>query len=206
MARNPYQPLELEPEDIVRATDDELRELLRGFDVGERDDRVRRLRDVNRILVAGPGDGYWHSGGEEASWVLSEAKDAYIYGMPIASLFASHAACERRLAGIVASRRRPPSGSDQWGLGRLTGWAGNEGWLPRGFAERLERIAARRKVLGHYRNVSSKDSFVRRAIAQADNAGRFEVDVPGTLEADALDALATAYDLYAEIGARDFFV
>lgn len=191
----------MKPREILAATDEELGELLAAFDAAERVERARRLREINEILAAGPGEGFWHFGGDEASWLLAEAKDAYLYGFPIASLFASHAACERRLAGIMAGRPddRVPPDWQRWGLGRLTDWAAQEAWIPSPFVIRLRRLTERRKTLGHYRRLVAEDSFIRRAITEADAAGGFDVDIAAMLEADALDGFRTTQDLYSAL-------
>lgn len=191
----------MEPKDIVDASDEELSEILATFDQEQSVERVRRLREVNQILAAGPGEGFWHTGGEEATWILSEAKDAYIYGYPIASLFASHAACERRLAGIVASLPdgRAPRDWERWGLGRLTQWATEEGWLPHEFVARVEILAARRKSLVHFHRPVAKDTILYRLVTEATASDRTDLDVAAALESDALDALRTTYGLYSAL-------
>src|SRR5262245_48909646 len=67
------------------------------FDRRERARRVERNVEVVRWLSEYEG-GYFSS--QEAALALSEAKDAYIYGLPLASMFASHVACERLIAGL----------------------------------------------------------------------------------------------------------
>ena len=191
----------MEPADIIAATNTELADLLARFDADERDDRVRRLKEVNEILAGGAGAGFWHSAGDEASWLLAEAKDAYVYGLPAASLLSSHAACERRLAGIMVMYPddKVPDEWERWGLGRLTSWAVTERHLPDAFEPRLRRVTARRNALGHFRRPVAKDTVVYRAVREADATDSFEVDLATTLENDALDALATTYELYSAL-------
>jgi hypothetical protein len=191
----------MEPKEILAATNERLTELLLAFDASERADRTRRLREVNEILAAAGGERFWHSGGDEASWLLAEAKNAYVYGLPIASMFASHAACERRLAGILAALPddRVPPAWQGWGLGKLTDWALEEAWLQAPLVGRVRRLTERRKTLGHYRRPGAKDSVIRRAVNEADATGTLDVDIAAALEADALDGLSTASDLYSAL-------
>jgi hypothetical protein len=134
------------------------------FDERERPGRVERMQEVNQILGDG-AEGFWHSGGPEASWILSEAKDAYVYGFFVASLFASHAACERRLAGrvSVAAGRERPSGFDKWGLGGLIRWCSDNDWITADLAGRLYDLADKRNQLAHFRiNFQPDDRATRR--------------------------------------------
>jgi hypothetical protein len=124
--------------------DKQLTTSLVSFDEHERSQRVDRLREVN-LMLGDRAEGFLHSGGPEASWILSEAKDCYINGLFIASLFASHAACERRLAGMVsaAAGDQPPKGFDRWGLGKLVEWCSENGWITDDFTTRLSDLIHR---------------------------------------------------------------
>jgi hypothetical protein len=194
------QNVDMEPDEILLASDEQLSEMFDNLDSEARLDRVRRLREVNGIFLGGAGAGFWHTGGAEATWILEEAKDSYIYGFSIASLFASHAACERRLAGIVASLPddRVPEGWERWGLGRLTDWAVEQGWLAPQFGARVRWVSERRKSLGHYRRPVARDTLIYRLLMGTVASG-MAMDVADALDADALDALQTTYDLYTAL-------
>lgn len=193
----------MDPNDILGATDQQLAEVLQRFDADEVPDRIRRLREVNEILAAGAGEGFWHSGGEEASWLLGEAKDCYIFGLPLASLLASHAACERRLAGLMASYPddHVPSNWEMWGLARLGQWAQEQSYLSEDFVARLKVLGSRRNAVGHFRRPISSDSVISRVVtATAMSEANDFTNLVNTIEADARHALHTAYDLYFALG------
>jgi hypothetical protein len=81
--------------------DEELRKWHAKFDQRERPGRVQRNAAVLRWLE--PYEGALLGGGRESVLALAEARDAYIYGLPLASLFASHVACERTIARASVS-------------------------------------------------------------------------------------------------------
>lgn len=162
--------------------------------------RVVRLREVNRVLMEGPSYGFIHSGGMEATWILYKAKDTYIYGFFIASRFASHSACERRLAGTLTfvSGDEPPIGSDRWGLRRLVQWAKQRGSSD-DLATPLLDLAENRKQLAHYKNLfGDEPSWVARVLRGPTAEGEWMDQVPIALQAESLTALKTALSLHFE--------
>jgi hypothetical protein len=177
---------------------EQLTATLVDFDQSERPHRVERLHEVNQMLGDQVEEGFLHSGGPEASWILSEARECYIYGLFIASLFTSHAACERRLAGMVsmASGDQPPEGFDRWGLGKLVEWCAENGWITDDFTTRLSELLDKRKQLAHFRMPFQGETSILRRVAKAATDEEWTDNLGALLQADARDALRLAYDVY----------
>jgi hypothetical protein len=176
------------------------------FDERERPGRIERLREVIHMLGDRAEEGFWHSGRLEAAWILSEAKDAYVYGCFIASLFASHAACERRLAGRVSMAAGPerPRGFDRWGLGKLVEWCLKTGWISRDLAVCLYDLSEKRKKLAHFRisfqpddqtSRSELDPTVLKRVAMEVTDEEWSERLVSLLQTDARSALTLAYDV-----------
>jgi hypothetical protein len=135
------------------------------FDRQERPGRVQRNARVLEWL-----EGYdmaTHSGGEESRLALAEAKDAFIYGLPPASMFASHVSCERELAGLMAGLpdHVAPKGWMRWGLGRLIPEAVARGWISSELATELEWLSEIRRSIGHYRRPLHEDTLTFRYVS-----------------------------------------
>jgi hypothetical protein len=164
------------------------------FDRRERAGRVERNVEVVRWLSEYEG-GYFSS--HEAMLALSEAKDAYIYGLPLASMFASHVACERLIAGLfgMLPDDRTPKGWDRWGLSRLAQEAHIRGWISNELTIELLALAKKRRAIGHFRRPIEPDTLVRRA-AEEWSLDEFTVSpITELMLSDAAGALRTAFRL-----------
>jgi hypothetical protein len=164
------------------------------FDRRERLGRVQRTAAVLRWLE--PYDEGLSAGGEEARLALSEAKDAYIYGLPLASLFSSHVACERMLAGLfgLLPDDAAPKGWEKWGLGRLVPAARERGWLGTELTSDLLVLCDTRKVTGHFRRPTARGTLDWRIAEMLP----FEDDAEnlvGLLLKDAAQGLRAAFRL-----------
>lgn len=124
---------------------------------------------------------------------LAEARDAYIYGLPLASLFASHVACEHIIAGSFAllPDNAVSKGWERWGLGRLIREAHIRGWLSEELTNELMILCERRKVAGHFRRPLEPGTLGRR-MGEMFFTGE---DFVEALFSDAAQALRTAFHL-----------
>jgi hypothetical protein len=178
--------------------DEELGRWHDEFDRRERPGRVERNAAILRWLE--PYEGEFLGGGQESVLALAEARDAYIYGLPFASLFASHVACERIVAGFFAALPDDavPKGWDRWGLGRLVPEARTRGWLSEDLAGELLVLTERRRVVGHFRRPLERRDFdpptLGRRMGEAFYRGE-ESDLADILLSDAAQALRTAFRL-----------
>jgi hypothetical protein len=173
--------------------EEELRKWHEEFDRRERPGRVERNAAIIRWLE--PYEGGMVPGGQEAVLPLAEARDAYIYGLPLASLFASHVACERIIAGFFAllPDNAVPKGWERWGLGRLIREAHIRRWLSEELTNELMVLCERRKVVGHFRRpLDPETETLGRRMGEMFLSGEDFVD---TLLSDAAQALRTAFHL-----------
>jgi hypothetical protein len=163
------------------------------FDDSERAGRVERNIIVLRWLE-GYDSGFF-GGGEEALFALKEARDAYIFGLPLACLFASHVACERMVAGLFASLSDDavPKDWQRWGLGRLAPEAYRRGWLSQELTSELIALAEQRKVVGHFRRPLDPGTFTSRMASML--PFDHQETMIGLLFTDAGRALRTAFRL-----------
>ena len=87
-------------------------------------DRVKRVRQIIDVQAIYDSQGAWLiPGGLEVQWLCEQAIQAYIAGLPLATLLCCHAACERVLAGCLEASQ-PRHGElrknrERWGLGPL---------------------------------------------------------------------------------------
>jgi hypothetical protein len=163
------------------------------FDNSERAGRVERNMTVRRWLE-GYDSGFF-GGGQEALIALKEARDAYILGLPLACLFASHVACERMVAGLFAG---PPGDAlpkdwQRWGLGRLAPEAYRRGWLSEELTSELVALAEQRRVVGHFRHPLDDGTLLSRMAGML--PFDYEEELVGLLFGDAGRALRTAFRL-----------
>jgi hypothetical protein len=173
--------------------DEELRRWHAKFDRQERPGRVQRNAAVLRWLE--PYEGGFLGGGHETVWALAEARDAYIYGLPLASLLASHMACERIVAGFFAPLPddAAPRGWERWGLGQLVREARMRGWLSEDLAIELLVLSERRRVVGHFRRPLDRGTLDSRL---AEMFSRDDVpELADILLTDAAQALRSAFRL-----------
>jgi hypothetical protein len=164
------------------------------FDRRERAGRVQRNVEVVRWLDEYDGERF---SSHEAAFALSEAKDAYIYGLPLASIFASHVACERMIAEFFGMfpDDQAPKGWDRWGLGRLTQEAHIRGWLSDGLAQELLALARKRKAIGHFRRPVEPDTLMRRAVERMPLDDFTALPIVELMFSDAAGSLRTAFRL-----------
>ena len=164
----------------------------------EFDDRERAGRVERNITVLRWLEGYesgLFGGGEEALLALKEARDAYIFGLPLACLFASHVACERMIAGVFAMvpDDAVPKDWQRWGLGRLAPEAYRRGWLSEELAGELVAVAEQPRVVGHFRRPLDPGTLMSRMASML--PFDYEEGLVGVLLGDAGRALRTAFRL-----------
>jgi hypothetical protein len=135
-----------------------------AFDRQERPSRVERHAAVLRWLE--PYQGGVYGGGHEAEFAIEEAKAAYVYGLPMAGIFASHVACERVVASLfdllVLTPSAAPKGWERMGLGALAREANLRDWLSDDLMAELIALADNRRVIGHFRRPLQPGTLLQR--------------------------------------------
>lgn len=195
--------LQVSPDEwLMSETPEDVAAWLRDFDAEELPERSHRLYQVLELFASRSPNVL--AGGEETLVLAEEARDAYTYGLPVASLLASHAACERHLAGMLSlltdtGRTRPlPEGWERFGLGRLVEEAAERRVVDDHMADRLRVLVDRRKMVGHFKRPLASGGWTRRLVEAEDLGVLSAADQDPKVQlllSDAYTALGTMLDL-----------
>jgi hypothetical protein len=158
-------------------------------------DRVKRVQEVIDVRAMYDSQGAWLvPGGLEVEWLCEQAIQAYIAGLPLATLLCCHAACERVLAGCLEVSQ-PRYGElrknwERWGLGPLNAEAFRRGIVSTELNADLNQMNDNRRATAHFKHPLDPDAVWNRMFAtRARPDGSVPVDELRVLmNKDALEA------------------